>query len=128
MSLNWQKPGINHVGEFQASGHTLVVTGSASVIKLRYVGSSITFTNTKDYIAGAGNNLDLTIYDGQHVGTAFTLRPGATARYKGKFLTFNVQVGMDAIVEVTNIPSASYHPPSKPQLHYTDVITLNPGS
>jgi hypothetical protein len=120
MGLNWQKPGIGHVGEFQAAGHTLVITGSASVIKLRYVGSSITVSNKSNPADDDANNKALTIYDGQHIGTAFTLRPGATARYKGKFLTFNVPAGMDGIVEMTNIPSSSYDPPSKPQLHYTD--------
>ena len=38
MATHWSnKPGINHVGEFQVSGHTFVVTGSGDIIKLKFV-------------------------------------------------------------------------------------------
>ena len=37
MGTNWPKPGINHVGEYQVSGHTLAVTGSGNTIFLKYV-------------------------------------------------------------------------------------------
>ena len=117
MGTNWPKPGINHIGEFQASGHTLVVTGSSNRISLKYVASGITFTNTKNYVTNDANNLSLSIYDCNHQQTTFTLRPGSTANYKGKFLTFQVPTNMDALVSITNIPSASYVPPSGSMLH-----------
>ena len=114
MATSWPKPGINHVGEFQSSGHTFVVTGSSNIIKLKYVASSITLSNCH-----ASDNLDFTVYDSSHQAMAFTVPNDATARFKGKFLTFNVPAGMDALVEITNIPSGSYLPPSGSQLHTT---------
>lgn len=112
MSQNWPKPGITHVGEFQASGHTLVLTGSSTVVQLKYVASEAVFSNT------SGGNANVTIYDSAHFGTPFTLANGATAHFKGKFLTLNVPSGVDALVSITNIPSASYLPPSGSQLKH----------
>ena len=111
MGTNWQRPGINHVGEYQASGHTFVVTGSAHIIKLKYVASGIT-------VSAIDADVDVSFYDSDHVARAFTVPIDSTASYKGKFLTFNVAAGADAIVSITNIPSASYIPPSGSQLHY----------
>lgn len=111
MSLHWPKPGANHVGEYQASGHTFVVTGSANIIKLKYVASSITLAATADATAS--------FYDSSHVQMQIPMKGSTTATFKGKFLTFNIPANMNALVSVTNIPSASYHPPSGSQLHYT---------
>ena len=113
MSLHWPQPGVNHVGEFQSSGHTFVVTGSSNIIKLKYVASSITLS-----VAGA-SALDATFYDSSHVAMGFTVPAASTARFKGKFLTFNIPSGMDALVEITNIPSGSYLVPSGSQIHTT---------
>ena len=96
MSIRWPQPGVNHVGEFQASGHVFPVTSSA-VIKLNYVASSITMGST------AGN---VTFYDSAHEGQVFPMAAGATL--KAKFLTF--AAAQDCAVTLTNIPSASYHP------------------
>jgi len=113
MALNWPKSGVNSVAEFQTSGHTFVVTGSAKTIKLKYVASSITMSVV------SGSDLDATFYDSNHTAMPFTVPSGTTARFKGKFLTFNVPAGMDALVEVTNVPSGSYLPPSGSQMHGT---------
>lgn len=110
MSLYWPKPGANHVGEYQASGHTFVVTGSSNIIKLKYVASSITLSATADATAS--------FYDSSHVQMQIPMKASTTATFKGKFLTFNVPTNMNALVSVTNIPSASYLPPSGSQLHY----------
>ena len=58
MSLHWQKPGVNHVGEYQASGHAFVIPDSATdrEVNLKYVASSVTVTCT-----GAGDKI--TFYD-----------------------------------------------------------------
>ena len=109
MGLNWQRPGVSHVGEYQASGHTLVITGSSSIVRLNYVASSITLSATADATAS--------FFDSSHVAMPFPLKSAATATYKGKFLTFNIPINMTALVSVTNIPSASYTPPSGSQLH-----------
>ena len=111
MGLQWQKPGVSHVGEYQASGHTFVVTGSANNVFLKYVASGITVHNSDN-----SNTKDLKIFDSNHVGLAFTVAPGATVNFKGKFLTFNVPAPMSALVSVTNIPSASYTPPIRSEL------------
>lgn len=113
MGTNWQRPGINHVGEYQASGHTFVVTGSANIIKLKYVASSITVSSVADQGL-------LTIYDSSHAATDFRIPSGSCASYKGKFLTFKLEPAVEtsALISLTNITSASYIPPSGSQLHY----------
>lgn len=109
MSLHWQRPGVNHVGEYQASGHTLVITGSANKIFLKYVASGIS-------LSAINADVDVTFYDSDHRTHSFTVPIDSTAAYKGKFLTFKVAAGADALVSVTNIPSASYLPPSASML------------
>ena len=118
MSSRWPKPGINHVGEYQASGHTLVMTGSNTrTIYLKYVASGIT-------VSAIDADVDVTFFDSDHVARAFTVPIDSTASYKGKFLTFKVGAGADAIVSVTNIPSASYTPPSGSMLYRTQNDTF----
>ena len=97
MSIQWQKPGVNHVGEFQVSGHMFPVTGSGAIIKLNYVASSITMGGT------AG---DVTFYDEKHQGMTVAMAAGSTVN--AKFLTFNN--AQPCFVTLTNIPSASYAP------------------
>ena len=110
MALNTHhRPGINHVGEFQVSGHTFVVTGSSNIIRLKYVASEITLSATAD--------ASFTVYDGDHTAFAFPMKAATTARFKGKFLTFKVPADMSALVALTNIPSGSYLPPSGSQVH-----------
>ena len=111
MAQHWPRPGINHVGEYQASGHSLVITGSAKTIYLKHVASSITVSAT--------SAADLTIFDGLHEGFGFTVPENATATFKGKFLTFKVPANMDALVEITNIPSGSYRVPSRAEIFRT---------
>jgi hypothetical protein len=104
MGLNWQqKPGVNHVGEFQVSGHVLPVAASTKV-SLNYVGSSITAT-------ASGGNGTLTFYDGNDQTGAITIKEGATVRFTGKFLKFSTGGNTTALVEVTNIPKENYTVP-----------------
>ena len=99
MAQHWPRPGANHVGEYQASGHLIPIDGSSNVVKLKFVASSITFTESGG---------TFTIYDGENnASTAVTI--SAPCRLKGKFLTFKTT--KDAVVEITNIPSGSYIPP-----------------
>ena len=100
MGLHWQKPGLNHVGEYQASGHTLPLTGSANIRYLDFVASSITFMATAEFI----------VYDNNHnASESCTVAAGST--FKGKFLTYKCN-SADHIVELTNIPSSSYVVPN----------------
>ena len=112
MGTHWPKPGLNHVGEYQVSGHTFVVTGSANITYLKYVASSITATSKHD-----SSNNTITFYDSGHSACAFTMKDGASMRFTGKFLTFKVAQNCDALVEITNIQSSSYNPPSGSQIH-----------
>ena len=45
MGINWPKPGINHVGEYQASGHIFVQPAASQnkIVTLEFVAKSITF-------------------------------------------------------------------------------------
>ena len=97
MSFHWPKPGMNSVSEYQASGYALPLTGSANKRFLKFVASSITFTESGG---------QFTVYDsaGNASETAPITLSGCT--FKGKFLTFISTKG--CIVELTNIPSASY--------------------
>ena len=112
MGTNWPKPGVNHVGEYQASGHTLVITGSSNKTHLKYVASSITLSATADASA--------IFYDSSHEAMSFAMKASTTATFKGKFLTFKIPANMTALVSITNIPSGSYLIPSGSQLKYTD--------
>lgn len=99
MSQSWPKPGVNHVGEYQVSGHMMPIEGSSDTVYLKFVASSITFTESGG---------TFTVFDNQHTGSA-TVTISAPCRIKGKFLTFKTT--KDAVVELTNIPSGSYMPP-----------------
>jgi len=100
MGTHWPKPGLNHVGEYQASGHTLPLTGSADIRYLKYVASSITFMDSAEF----------QVYDNEHnASESCTVAAGST--FKGKFLTYKCN-SADHIVELTNIPSGSYVVPN----------------
>ena len=106
MGLNWQKPGVNHVGEYQVSGHILPIAATNGIQKLKFVAKAITFTNTN-----AGEQT-VTFYDSGHTGIAFDVEAGTSIRVEGKFLTFEGHSDISALVELTGIPSGSYTPPA----------------
>ena len=105
MGLQWQKPGVNHVGEYQASGHILPIANTSGTHKLKFVAKAITFTNTN------AAEQPITFYDSGHNGAVFEIEAGTSIRVEGKFLTFAGHADISALVELTNIPSASYQPP-----------------
>ena len=104
MGTNWPKPGINHVGEFQSSGHVLPVAASKT-INLNYIASSITAT-------ASGGPGALTFFDAD-AGTDATIviKEGSSVRFTGKFKKFSTGANTTALVECTNIPATSYTPP-----------------
>ena len=77
MATHWPRPGVNHVGEYQSSGHALVVTGSANTIYLTHVAKAITVSNHH-----GSNNLNFTIMDSNHDPKAFTVPNDTVARFK----------------------------------------------
>ena len=97
MSQSWPKPGVNHVGEYQVSGHILPIT-SASTYNLKYVASSIT-------AVAAGN---ITFFDGG--GTSRQVAVTAGTRIVGKFVKFTNSANV--VVELTNIPATQYLAPN----------------
>lgn len=111
MSSSWPTPGVGHVGEYQVSGHVLPVTGSNAVINLKYLASSIT-------VSAINADAEVTFYDSGSNGVAFTVPTDSTTRFTGKFKKFKVASPGDALVELTNIPSAAYQAPI-----FTDLFT-----
>ena len=103
MSQNWMKPGVGHVGEYQASGHVLPVAASTTV-NLNYVASSIT-------ACASGGPGGLTFYDSAGQTGAITIKDGSSVRFTGKFKKFATAANTTAVVELTNIPAADYTPP-----------------
>ena len=100
MSIHWPKPGMNSVSEYQASGYILPLTGSSNIRYLKYVASSITFMADTTF----------SVYDNSHDDGEGLINVKAGTRVKGKFLTY--KCGNHHIVEMTNIPSASYVMPN----------------
>ena len=111
MAGNWQRPGVNHVGEYQASGHVLVVAQQSGnqTVNLSYVAKAITFTNSH----GSASQF-VKLYDnGGASSKDFYVGPGQTVKIDGKFLKFFVDGdNISAVVELTNIPSGSYTQPT----------------
>lgn len=111
MGLNWPAPGPNHVSEYQASGHVLVLAAQATnqTVTLNYVAKSITFTN-----AHASSAQNVLFYDSDGSTTkTFSIAANSTVKIDGKFLKFQI-VGDDisAFVEITNIPAQNYPQPA----------------
>jgi len=100
MGTNWPKPGINHVGEYQASGYLLPLSGSTNIRYLQQVASGISFLDDGNFTV-----FDETGDDGEGVRA---IKSGMFI--KGKFLTYTCTV--PHIVEMTNIPAASYAAPT----------------
>ena len=105
MATHWPTPGINHVGEYQMSGHVLPIADTSGTQKLKFVAKAITFTNTN------ASEQPITFYDSGHNSAAFEIEAGTSIRVEGKFLTFAGHADISALIELTNIPSGSYIPP-----------------
>ena len=107
MAINWPKPGITHVGEYQSSGHTYVLANdtSARTVNLNYLSSEITV------IANADGAV-ITFEDIDNNTRAITLPKGShTFKIKCKKFVTNT-VSMSVIVACTNIDAKTYHPPT----------------
>lgn len=98
MSLNWARPGLGAVGEYQASGTPLVLN-SADTYNLNYYTRAITVFSTD------GNNIatGLTIYDGEDNGRAITVPAGASVRLEIRCKKIAIASNVNAVVELTNI-------------------------
>ena len=111
MGINWPKPGINHVGEYQASGHIFVQPAASQnkIVTLEFVAKSITFTN-----AHASNAETVLFYDSDGSTTVtFSIGASTTVKIDGKFLKFQlVGDNVSAFVELTNIPATDYDQPA----------------
>ena len=103
MATNWPKPGTNHVGEYQVSGHVLPVAASKTV-NLNYIASSITAT-------AQGGTGGLTFYDSVGESGAILIKDGSSVRFTGKFKKFATAGNTTALVELTNIEASAYTPP-----------------
>lgn len=106
MSQSWPKPGVAHVGEYQASGHTYVLANgtSARTVNLKYLSSEMTVLANAD---GA----TITFEDGGTNTRTITLPKGShTFKIKCKKFVTNT-TSMSVVVACTNIESTAYTPP-----------------
>jgi hypothetical protein len=103
MANHWPRSGINHVAEYQASGHVLPVAASKTV-NLNYIASSITAT-------AEGGTGGLTFYDSVGQTGAISIKDGSSVRFTGKFKKFATAANTTALVELTNIRADDYTPP-----------------
>lgn len=97
----WTRPGINHVGEYQASGYAFCVpTGTgARTVTLRYVSRAITVT-----ASAASATVQFFADDG--TSSTYTFDGGAgTVRFEVRCKKFALGGGANssAVVECTNI-------------------------
>ena len=95
MSLNWAKPGLGAVGEYQSSGTPLVIT-STGTYNLEYFTRAITLIN------GAV----IEIHDGEgNASSAITCPANTSIRLEVRFKKFELTTaGGGVVLELTNIP------------------------
>jgi len=98
MSLDWARPGLGAVGEYQSSGTPLVVT-STGIYNLKY------FTRAITLISGAA----IKIFDGENNASGTITCPSNTSiRLEVRFKKFQlVTAGSGVVLELTNIPNAA---------------------
>ena len=111
MGLNWQKPGINHVGEYLTSGHAYIVArgNTTRTITLNFIPSEVTIINES-----ASHPLEVEFEDGTAtpVASSTHLPKGShTFRIKCKKIKFVVTDSSQqhsAVIACTNIPATVY--------------------
>ena len=114
MALNWQKPGVGSVGEYQVAGHTYAsAKGSAdNTITLKFLSSEVT-------IIAEADNLEVTFTDGSGNTRKIHLPAGShTFKIKCKKIVFGGGIAHSAIISCTNIPASEYTAPD-----FTDLGT-----
>ena len=106
MSIQWQKPGINHVGEYQSSGHVFVVpTGGGPF--------NVTLVNVSSAITVYNDNADaqVTFFSKGDVPKTINLESVGQHRFNVKCIKFQLTSSagnVGAVAELTNIPSGSF--------------------
>tara|TARA_B100000674_G_scaffold497387_1_gene530988 strand:- start:1423 stop:1779 length:357 start_codon:yes stop_codon:yes gene_type:complete len=106
MGLHWQKPGLNHVGEYQASGHAFVVPTSSGNqrIDLDFVASGVTVFNSN---AGA----KITFFDSNNLEKHVNLEAVGSHTINVKFIRMQLtgsSGNTGAICQLTNIPAGDF--------------------
>ena len=108
MALQWQKPGVNHVGEYQVAGHTYISdrTSGNNTINLKFLSSKVTIIAEVDA-------LDVTFTDGGGNTRAIRLPAGThTFNIKCKQIAFGNSKAHSAVIACTNIPATEYTAPN----------------
>ena len=106
MGTHWPKPGLNHVGEYQASGHAFAVPGGTGNkrIDLDFVASGVTIINAN---AGA----KVTFFDANGLDKDILLSPVGTHQFNVKFIRLQLTGSggnISAVCQLTNIPAADF--------------------
>lgn len=112
MGLQWQKPGINHVGEYLTAGHTYILArdDSTRTITLNFIPSEVT-------IITEANGLEVEFEDSTSPTTlkrsTHLLKGSHTFKIKCKKIKFvgNNTIYHSAVIACTNIPAAEYKIP-----------------
>ena len=109
MGINWPKPGLNSTPEYQSSGHVFVVPTSQSDRRIDLVNVAKAITvNTDDSQATA---VQISFYDLDDTKKSVSLEGAGSHRFEIKFIRCEITASSNkvgAVVEVTNIPSASF--------------------
>ena len=106
MALNWQKPGINHVGEYQISGQAFAVQSDTNDkrIDLKFVASGVTVCNAN---AGA----KVTFFDSQNAGKDVILGAAGSHNFNVKFIRLQLtgsSGNIGAVCQLTNISADNF--------------------
>lgn len=108
MGLDWQKPGVGSVGEYQVAGHTYISdrTSGNNTVELEFLSSEVTIVAEVDGLGvtfedGAGNTRLIHLPAGTH-----------TFKIKCKKIVFSNSKAHSAVIACTNIPESSYTAPT----------------
>ena len=108
MALNWQKPSVGSVGEYQVSGHTYISnqTSGNNTVDLKFLSSEVTIVAEADgldatFTDGAGNTRKVRLPAGSH-----------TFKIKCKKIVFGNSKAHSAVIACTNIPATLYTAPT----------------
>ena len=109
MGTNWPKPGFNSTPEYQSSGHVFVVPSSTNNQRIDVVNVAKAITVNTDN--AESNPAQISFYDLDDTRKTIDLEGAGSHRFEIKFIRCEITASSNnvgAIVEVTNIPSASF--------------------
>jgi len=106
MSIHWPKPGLNAVGEYQASGHAFVAPSAGAGnqrIDLDFVASGVTVCN-------ATATDKVTFFDANGLEKHVVLGAAGSHNFNVKFIRLQLtgSANIGAVCQITNIPAVDF--------------------